>query len=487
MTGKTRLCILLLGLASVLFFWCHLTVILNAGDRTGVRLWESGDTVQYVRTAGVLTGGGRMNPTYRERILLPVLIAISDRIFQSPIPILWLVGLLQLPATIAAAFITFHLSGRQRVSLAAAGMYVLYPNIYRRGVFLDTDVLHAQLFLFAVALLFAFSRRSTWGRALAASVSWPLVQMARPTLFGVCPFLAVSLWTQFRDPRSRFKAVAICCSALVVPVISATINLAQFGIFAPSLHAAEMLHVWAVPRIKVVQRNAETPGRVSDYFNEEITAARADPRWRQLHGEYESTKQFAAAYRSVISEDSSFVRRNWRDFLASAWPILVLEVEAVPYLHDEYQARIAPGPYPDGSRVLRAVYKLMLIIAFCAVVSVWKTPSWRLGILVLGAFGLIFLPASFSWWWLGGRYRIPLDVTMIPLLCIALFERGTWLTLGGVVLLAYAPFRILGLPDTFMHVMTVAILVAYVALEWLVPERIRERLLARRELARTCS
>ncbi len=437
------------GLLSLVLHAAYLVRLFDLSAATGVDLWASGDTGTYLGYADALVRGNPPNPVYRERVLLPLLIAAFQKAGAEPQSVLWVVVLLEPLVVYCLGFFAWKLFGNPWIAGLSALAYVFYPNSYGRGGLVDTDMLHAQLTVVALTATFCWWKEGR-GRALAGAIPlWILLQLLRPTMYlAVVPLaiLAIDVVRRYGTWRS---AVALIASLLVVPTVMASHNWRAHDVASPSLLQAENLWVWMLPRIKTEQRNLTEPAPLSVLFAEEQEKARSSQVWKDFHNHGNDISRVGPAYRQLIGESKAFMATNTSWVIRTCWTELRRQVSAPPqfYLHEAMHKDLRSLQSLADSAHILVLLLLPLGVAYslrqCA-------PAWILFMVVFVA--MIMGPATIVAWWQGSKYRLLADVIVIPWIVLAAVQPLTWGLVAAFVTIGYFPRRFLGAPAAWFTV-----------------------------------
>lgn len=434
--------LLLLGLLSFVLHGVFLLHLASVSAEAGVSYFSGPDTPAYLRAADALRGEAGVNPMYHERILLPlIIVAVQAMGLEAPAA-LWVILLLEIPATLAMGYLGWALSGRRSVAGLAAMLYVLHPDTYQNGALLQTDLMHVQWALIAAAATVHFVRERNARLALWAALPWILAQLTRPTYFMIAAGFLIPLWAWRKDAALRRGFIWLSLLSLVVPAGWSIGNAIRFGVPSPSLCMAEMLETWTVPRAKALLRNAQQPVSLTVAFDEEVARVRATDTWQVLHGHKGAPEDFRHAYRGSISSNAAFLATNVAVTLSACRAELRNEIMFVPKFHHPDASSALNGRYPDVSRWLGMAYKVgFLFLAFAAPLA-FRREYWPLFFLFGAMVALVLGPASLSWWCCG-RYRFNVNILLLPIVALGLARPAAWCVVGATFVFGYLPVHLL--------------------------------------------
>ena len=458
LSGHAKAACLLLALGFSLHAF-HLRAILDLAGHSALNPMEMPDTNSYVSNADAMLHGGHLAPVFRERPLVPAILAGIHLLHMREECFLLLPLAMHLPAAWAVGFLAAWRSGRRGARLLGIASYFLAPAIYRYGVQISTDVLHVQLVLCAVACTVAWGQNPTWRRVATALGLWGLAQLARPTFFAapaLCVFLVPpAVW---RSP-ARVRALALLAGLAVIPLSFSLANYFTYGIFSPTLSQAESGHRNVVARIRALQQNERQPDRLSKlFFEEREVVAVSDPDWQalQLYGTKGETKDFALHYRRLQDNTRSFNAANRAWMIDSSIMEIVHQFSQPPLLRWPMTGVIPDLPFEAG--LAPRLHKTMLLLALVSLITFLRIrPGFTLFVLLTTA--MVVLSCSFLWWE-SQRIRLPVEMLCAPVIAASLLRWRTYAALA-TGLLAYGAGRLLPLPS--------AIKTAAVVLASLVP------------------
>jgi hypothetical protein len=400
----------------------------------GAAPWVMADTGSYLVNAERLAQGLPLSPVFRERLLLPALIGVAERVLGQPQYVVWLIWLLHVPAALAVAALARRLAGRAGAGLVAAACYFVWPGALASAPLVGTDLLHAQGLLVATALTLRWLDRPG-SPTLYPLAAWWLVQLTRPTFYLASVTLAPLLW---RSGRPRAVA-ALVAGLLVWPAFFTALNLVEYGVAAPSLAGVESLHRNVVARIRALQRNERTPGPLTEYFVEEReVVAKADPDWAGLsiYSPGGGT-DFERHYRQLQEKGQAFVASNRSWFVRSSVAELQNQLRRP---HAVIGVAAAAGGSRAGDAWLGRIQKIgLLLILIGAAQGVRRAGGYTLFYALCCA---LVLSACMVLWWESSRIRLPLEALGLPLLAVAVGNRTTGWALGLIVVAGWLPIRL---------------------------------------------
>lgn len=457
--------LLAIGLLGCLLHWANLFYVFHYGTRTGTDYTLGPDAPVYLGMTESLARGERLDPMYQERLLLPCILLILRFVGFSHTVFPWIVSLLLVPTVVAVGWLAWLLTQRVTAAYIAGVLTTLYPTAYQYGILVETDTLHLYLAVLAVVGTVAASRsqNNTW--FLGTGVLWFLTHLARPALWGMGLVLPLFFWKALKTQGTRWAAVLACCGALAVPVGFAVSNIVRFGIASPSLHTAEILFVWTRSRVHAVVETESKGGEWTPLVRDAVADARTDPRWRILHGQYATPREFKDAYRSVIRDSLKYLRQHMRVFVKTTMGEFLYQCTVPFRVYHQYQAPSLESLYPPMERFWRVVLKLGWWFLGCGWAWVCGGRNRDIAILILVVALLNFVPSSLSCW-AGARIRMPTDVLGISFVAAALMQPVAW---GGLIvlgLLAYVPRRFFGASHAYFSVVSGAVALGWLVVMW---------------------
>jgi len=351
------------------------------------------DSRSYVELGRSIQRQGFLASDYSKRPAgYPLALAASMQFLASPLPVLWLNVLLAAAAAIAIAWLTAFFSGKSGAGIAAALLFVAWPNLYQWSPLLLTDTPHALLAVcaFAATLRWRQSEKSRW--AFAAGATWLATQSLRPTLLAVPALLPLLLWK--RGGR-RYLALssAVWLASCVAPGFQLIQNEARHGALLPAQapHSLATLQCYASSRLRAEMGEGSFQ-RLRDRC---LEAKRKDPEaTARVELDYLISRPGAAA--------GSYLGEILNQLLHPARPF--------------YYPRQADF-HPRWWRLDAGFMFFYWMLA---------TGGWLLlarrnprdALFLAGLAGMILLPAGLTHA-VGARIRFPLDLLCLPLVVLA--------------------------------------------------------------------
>jgi 4-amino-4-deoxy-L-arabinose transferase-like glycosyltransferase len=137
----------------------------------------------------------------------------------------------------AAVWLTYAIGRRcygERVGLATAALYAVYPTALIFNVGLVSEPLGTLWFLLSLLLSLHFAERPSWGRATAAGLLLGAASLTRPNSLFMIPLIGAWALIQFRGRRrAALQALAIPVVALATFVPWVVRNYLVFERFIP--------------------------------------------------------------------------------------------------------------------------------------------------------------------------------------------------------------------------------------------------------------
>jgi len=429
-----------IGLLGLVLHGFNIWRVTRFGATVGTDYHIGPDTPSYSRMAQAIRDGGRQDPMYQERMLVPLILAglraagLEDALFP------WVVALLVVPTTVAVGWMGWLLGARARAAYVSALLFVMYPTAYQYGVLVETDTLH--LYLAVMALACTINGMKTGSRATLATAAclWPLAHLVRPSLWGLMLFLPFFLWKRLADRKTRNYALAACAGIAFVPLLFSALNLARFGIISPSLHQAEILHVWTCSRVGAFIETRKTGEPMSPLFNRAVSRARKDPRWPVIHGAFDRPEEFRDAYTSLLEDSRNYLRLHRKEMFHTTWSELRHQLTASWSYYNRYNAPSLDILYPDVHKILHIVFQLAGVFSVFGLCFVFAGKNRDVVLFVLLGFVLMFIPSSLSCW-AGARMRMVMDAMLIPFVVAAASLPLSWKVVGALLVGAYLPRR----------------------------------------------
>ncbi len=391
-----------------------ITIFLWHEDRCGTQNYMTVDTGHYLLLSETLFDARPAPPIFRERLLLPVLMAVVRAVGLRETAVLYLLALLHMPVVLSVIYLGWIFSGKRAGGYVGAFLYGIYPNAFRYGVQIVPDMLHAQLAVCALAASVAFVRLPSWGRLVAGSVAWMCVLLARPTFYPVSLALAVLVWPCLRNPATRWSAVFLMASPLTIPLTFSISHALIYGVPTPSFGYIENIHRAVVPRMRMFERSWEEPGRTwTELWSEERDrTAMQHPAWDQLALYYPApvSEGFATAYRQMMSDAHEYISKRPKLFVFSG----LLEIKRILF---HATPVYTVGRQAGAQHVAWASrgHKMFLLLSCMGCLTAFaRTTHRRLAAACLLLVGLSLAPSVLTWWITSDRMRLPMDLLVMP-------------------------------------------------------------------------
>lgn len=451
--GSTRLTavIAMFCLLALILHLLHLQHFVNICKTANKELYITTDSGFYQNVANHLLGKGYAQPTYRERPFYPCLLILCDSLGEDKSTVLRLVSFLNVLAVAAIGYLAYLFTNRIRGTIIACSLYIFYPNTYQYGVVIETDALHAFLALCAIACTAGWTIKDHKPCGWGAMIFWLLTLLTRPTFFLVVFLLPVILWRPMRNGRRIFAAM-IFMAALFAPLFSTLLHYNQYGLFAPSIHAPEILYRSVLPQMKALIANDENPVPLSSIYNyERDVAAFQNPAFSDYYAYRGETTNMRDSYRVIMNESKRFILDHPVYFLRSTfWG---LQQQILPFFPMHYFPR-KTGSNIDQiewvQRLFRALHYASVILGWCGLLLLARKGRCDWAAFIFGIIGIVIGPTSLIWWF-GDRFRLPVDLLLLSIIPLAMLHKSPWIILASIFVLAYLPMRIIGLPESYFH------------------------------------
>lgn len=441
--------LLLVAFVGWLLQLANLHYVFAYGRAVGADYTRGADTPVYCGMANALQNGERLDPMYQERLLVP-LILLGLRVVGWPDSVFpWLVSLFVIPAAVSIGWLGWLVTERRWVAYTASALTCIYPTAWQYGVLIETDTLH--LYLGGMAVVGTILAKEYGGRwFIVSALTWPLVHLVRPALWGVGVVLPFFLYSRLKLSKDRWAAVLLCLGAWAVPCSFAAANYLRWGIGTPSLHTAEILFVWTRSRVRAVVESEQHGGDWTPLVRDAVAVARQDPRWSILHGEFRDPAEFARTYRDVMRESRHFLWAHKGAFIRTTLGEFLHQCTAPLRYYHHYGVPSLSVLYPNMERALRMALKLSWWFGLCGLAWVIGGRHGSVAFFVLAVAAMNYIPSSLSCW-AGARIRMISDVLGIPFMAAAAAQGLPWVGLLLLILAAYTPRR-LGLSAAYYNI-----------------------------------
>ena len=423
MNRRTWGALLAIGLLAAVLHMIHLGVVLGAGAKDDMAYHHWSDTPTYLRMADAFAAGNRMpDPTYQERVLFPWLLEVFRSWTGQETAVLWVIALLELPATVALGALAFMLCGKGRAAVLSASLYALYPLTYKYGPLLQTDALHVQLLVMAMAATLWWVSAPRIRRGLVAGLLWALVLAVRPSAMPLVPLLLLFGYFSWRRGSGVVAAISAGLPAVLFVAFWIVSNAIVFGIPRFSLHTPEFLKTWVVPYLDARSATLQGRGDFTPLFLKAQSEARNTDEWRALHFP-EDASAFTEAYRLSSEENAGALRGRRMEIarvVADSLPGLVAE----PTRFHAYRTMESRCALPQV--FLKAGHWFLLGLFFAGLFQLFLMRRAREYVVLFILFCIASLPLAVLSVYFGLRLRYPCDVLALPMAVIAMTAWPGW-------------------------------------------------------------
>ena len=401
---------------------------------------------------------------YSERLLVPGLIAGIKSLGLDQKWFFALIVLSAFPASLSLAYIGRSLFGHRGTGWLAQALYCCYPFIYAYGTLIETDVLHANIVVIAAALLLAFISTGLTSYAVMSGVATALAQLTRPSLFMlplVAPLLLARNW---RSPPLRRSTLIWAALLLLVPLGLGLHNYVYYGVFRPSLVQVEMLNTWTIPKICVIQENRVHPAPLTPSFNAKLDGLRSEDWWKQLHSGYTPRDIFQSCYWAKMKDAKLFLLDNIPDLIRTSWGEFTGQLLCPFTYHNDYHTPKLQAFYPQNDRWPEVAVKIFLPLCVLGLGRCVRQRQYTWFVMISILFFLILGPASLSMW-AGPRYKMILDLMLLPCVAAVLFRPASWTWIVGVAFGSYVLHGLISWPNNYL-LSAMLVLGCYLYWEW---------------------
>ena len=425
MPHRLKQFLLCVSLLAVLAQAVNLCIVLGH-ESAGRPAYHMYDTESYLINAQAWRDGVPFSPAFRERVLLPALIAWCKEMGLPEWSILWLPVLFQGCVVYALGWLAYFISRRAVVAVTTSILCVIYPSFYQYVPLLGTDALGTQFLVLGIVMVlyWAEDKRMFWG-FLSAGL-WGLAQITRPTFFPVAlimPFLLHSFW---ESRKGRWVVGVFASSLLIIPLYLAGTNYLTYGVFRPTLTAPEVLSRSVVPKINALKRNSEVPGSLSKYWEQERDQkAYWSEDWQTL-GLYEAglkdRSDFRNAYQRLMESSQAYIKTNRNWFWRGA---------LIPYYHlylnqpPRYAAWDVSATNLNNQQLWFLRFdKMLVIFSLFGFIRLARFNPF-MSIFWIGLCAIMLVPLVI-FMWMPAATRLPVDAISLPLIAWALCDYKAW-------------------------------------------------------------
>lgn len=437
------------------------------------------DVRVYEQIGHAIYGEDYFPQIYKERLLQPFLMASLTQLGFDRTAVLWITVLTGFLAIWSIAYLAHLLSrGRLSVILTACVLYIIYPNTYKYGATLGPDLLHAHLALFAIACTAGWAIERRQRMFTLALIGWPLVMLTRPTFFPVAVLMPILLFIPVWRHRAYKQSALLIVSLVVVPLFFTIQNHMKHDIRSPSLHTPEMLYRCVVALIHTFQDVEEKGAHFAERYNYYRNVVPFEnPAWVDLFELNRPATNFTASYNTLLRESKAYISEH------PEYVVQLVQHEAYRHAFG-YPLEYFPGTMPANElttlqTVLRLTKRVGLMMGLFGLLLAVRLGRVELVLFLLGVCALV-LSAALLVWWTGDRFRLPVDLLLIPAIALALCAPIPWLILAAFAALAYIPFKLLPLPVWYYPTASGVILVLGLLAIWTITTPFREWPLTRR-------
>ena len=440
----------------VLLHSAHLLHLLKLSNYDLTQCAWGADTPTYMRMIVAFSGETSLNPMYQERLLAPILMWLFKISTGNISCFLFLIVVLELPAAMSIGYIAKKLSAKSFAGIVASLIYIVYPDSYQYGVLLQTDTLHVELMLIALAFTGIYLERKKWHWIIPVIIMWSLCQLTRPTLFLLAGGFIFCMVINWRNKAIRYQFLVLGLGVMIVPMGHVITNYYRYGIPAPSLCQVEMLYTWTVPRVKTLSLNKKNPQPITALFERNVRDVRSTENWKNLHGQDDNREfkadpaAFKESYIQALNSSKKYITEHRSEMMETSWMALQQEFTTVPRYYHPIASQSLVGYYPDCSLFIQRAYKIFILFGMMGIIRSLTGKRNEFTFIMLVIILLIIIPSSLSWMCLG-RYRYNVDIIIMPYAAWAMCMGLCWLVMAGVFLAGYLPHHIFKLPKLYFN------------------------------------
>lgn len=396
---------------SFLTYLVFLLLVLMLSSRSGTALYLAPDSKTYIAPARNLVYHGVFSrepsaPYLREPYRTPgypLLIAAFLAITGNPTSVLAAAPLLAALLAFTLVRLTWELFGDTRAARFAGFAVAFFPNGLGLSVMVLTDFAHGCFFIFALWTTLRAIRNHSAANAAAAVVFWMAAQLIRPTLsVAFVLIVAIGLWLA-RDRWQIAVTAVLTLLSFAVPLYLSWRTWEAHGVFVPSLQGEMAMAEIVIPRGEALATGKDIGQMAREaHLQDEQAASAGSTPGRNIYVRIYNAERLRARptlerYRPYVL--LGLVREAVRQLLAP-WDWIVVSAfgETVPIV------RVFCGiPY-------LAFLALSLLGTSIAARRVgFGTPA------ILWYIFLFWIGTSAFNFFAGARYRLPGDLTLIPL------------------------------------------------------------------------
>jgi 4-amino-4-deoxy-L-arabinose transferase-like glycosyltransferase len=396
---------------SFLTYLVFLLLVLLLSSRSGTALYLAPDSKTYIAPANNLLNHGQFSrelssPYLREPYRTPgypLLIAAFLAITGNPMSVLAAAPLLAAFLAFTLVRLTWELFGDRHAARLAGFAVAFFPNGLGLSVMVLTDFAHGCFFIFALWATFRAIRDHSAVNGAAAALFWMAAQLIRPTLsVAFVLIVAIGVWLA-RDRWQIAMIAALTLLSFAVPLYLSWRTLEAHGIFVPSLQGEMAMAEIVIPRGEALATGRDIGEMARKaHLQDEQTAAAGSAPGRNIYVRIYNAERARAGptfqrYRPYVF--LGLAMEAVRQVLAP-WDWIVVSV----FGETVFWARVFCG-------ILYLAFLALAVLGTSIAVRRvgFGTPA------VLWFIFLFWIGTSAFNFFAGARYRLPGDLTLIPL------------------------------------------------------------------------